>query len=127
MEESKIAKVAKKYSEAFKRQVVLEIERGIRTIPQAKKHYSIGGAATIRQWLERFSQSKRVCAKPVEGSDQEKQLELALAAACMKIVSLESIIECASEHYGADLKKSFVTRLCFTQGPNWNRKGGKSA
>lgn len=43
------------YSEAFKRLVVDQIDRGHLTMTGASRTYAIGGHMTIRRWLERYS------------------------------------------------------------------------
>ena len=44
-------RISKRYSQAFKQQVVSEIESGIYTISQAQHLYRIGSNSTIRNWL----------------------------------------------------------------------------
>jgi len=52
------ASVQMRYSGAFKRQVVAALEAGrFRSIEQARQHYGIGGATTVRRWLERFGKN----------------------------------------------------------------------
>jgi transposase-like protein len=47
-----------RYSEAFKRQVVRELESGrFGSIQEARTHYGIGGGSTVRRWLERMGRN----------------------------------------------------------------------
>ena len=115
----------KRYSTAFKRKVVREVETGELTVQQARRLYDIGGGSTIYRWLDAFgkSPSKTIYVQTHEEDDpmtqleaenkrlrQEKQaLESALAQAHLKELVLESTIEVASEHFGVDVKKNFGT------------------
>ena len=48
-----------RYSTAFKRQVVDDIESGrFATIAMAREHYGIGGESTIAYWLKRFGRNE---------------------------------------------------------------------
>lgn len=115
----------KRYSTAFKRKVVREVETGTLSIQQARRLYDIGGGSTVYRWMDKFgkTQSKTVYVHTHEEDDpmtkledenkrlrKEKQaLESALAQAHLKELVLESTIEVASEHFGVDVKKSFGT------------------
>lgn len=118
-------KTYKRYSLAFKRKIVREIEAGALTISEARRRYSIGGSSTIQRWLGQYGtedhQAKKITVSMPEEVDrvkaleEEKQaLESALAKAHLKILTLESTLEAASEHYGEDVKKSFVTKASTT-------------
>ncbi|KXZ25402.1 DNA-binding protein [Leptospira santarosai] len=45
-----------RYSEAFKRKVILSIEDGKYNQTQAMKHYGIKGSVTVRGWLNKVWQ-----------------------------------------------------------------------
>lgn len=47
-------KTYKRYSEAFKRDVVSEYEAGI-SILALKKRYNIGGSETINGWIKKYA------------------------------------------------------------------------
>lgn len=111
-----------RYSTAFKQKVVSEIESGKFTIDKARKIYDIGSSSTIRYWIKKFGKnhllSKVVRVEMRNESDklkelekQKQQLETALAQAHMKIICLESTLECVEEHYNIDVKKNFDTQL----------------
>ena len=52
-------RVILRYSQAFKRQVVAEIESGrFRSMQDAGDHHGIKGATTIRDWVRRFGKSE---------------------------------------------------------------------
>jgi transposase-like protein len=114
-------KVIHRYSYAFKQKVVTEIERGELTLAQARKLYDISGGQTIQKWIKKFGKnhllSKVVRIEMKDETDklkelerQKQQLESALAQAHLKIICLESTLECVNEHYNIDAKKNFGTK-----------------
>ena len=127
-----------RYSEAFKRQVVSEIETGRYCGPYAAaRAYGIRGRETIVRWLRRYGDaallpprkfivttSKQAMDETKELKKRVRDLERALADACMKGLLNESYLEIACERLGVDaeaFKKKHVTRL--SGGPV--RKEGK--
>jgi transposase-like protein len=51
---AKERRIVKRYSAAFKQQVVSEIERGEISVAEARKRYDIGGSLTIDKWLRKM-------------------------------------------------------------------------
>ena len=52
-------KIIYRYSTAFKKQVVDDLESGrFATIGMAREHYGIGGESTIHYWLKRFGRNE---------------------------------------------------------------------
>lgn len=93
----------RRYSSAFIRNVVDEIERGQLSISQARRLYDIGGTTTIQKWLKRFGKQHLLTRiVRVEMKDevsrlkaQEKkiqELQAALSDAHLKILVLESTV-----------------------------------
>ena len=110
-----------RYSEAFKLQVVKEVENGS-SRSYVRKKYGIRGGETIEQWLRKYGRNhllgKVVRVERPEERDQLKAqaarirgLEKALSDAHIAKVALESLVEAAEEHYKVDLKKNFGARL----------------
>ena len=109
-----------RYSKAFQQKVVTEIELGKLTIGEARKIYDIKGNGTIENWLKKFGKN-HLLAKVVrvemkdekdkikELEREKRQLESALANAHLKIIGLESLIDCAEDLYQIDIKKKFDT------------------
>jgi len=68
-----------RYSDAFKLEVVQQIESGKFTIYQAKIHYGITGGATIANWLRRFGKlhllSNIIRVEKPDQRDRMKSLE----------------------------------------------------
>ncbi len=111
-----------RYSEAFKKKVVNEIENGKLTIAEAKILYDIGGQRTIYLWIKKLGKShlinkvihiqmKDEVNKIKELEKQKRELESALANAHLKIITLESTITVLSEREGKALKKKNATKL----------------
>jgi transposase-like protein len=111
-------RVFHRYSLAFKQKVVAEIERGELKIGDAQRIYDIRGNETIQSWIRKLGKNhllnkvvriemKDEKERIKELEKQVKGLESALAQSHVKNIALESLIECAEEHYQTDLKKNF--------------------
>ena len=111
-------RVFHRYSLAFKQKVVAEIERGELRIGDAQRIYDIRGNETIQSWIRKLGKNhllnkvvriemKDEKERIKELEKQVKGLESALAQSHVKNIALESLIECAEEHYQTDLKKNF--------------------
>ena len=91
--------VVLRYSMAFKRQVVEEVESGQVTVESARRKYSIGGGETIQKWIRKFGKN-HLLAKVVrvespkerdrtkEIKRRNRELEKALADSQIKILSV---------------------------------------
>lgn len=115
-----------RYAEAFKRQIVSEIESGRHSgAHAASRAYGIRGSRTVERWLRRYGNAdklpRRVTITTMKEEDERivlkkrvRELEGALADACMKGLLGESYLEIACERLGMDaqaFKKKHVTRL----------------
>ena len=111
-------RVIHRYSLAFKQKVVAEIERGELSLGEAQRIYDIRGSDTIQSWMRKLGKNhllnkvvriemKDEKERITELEKQVKALESALAQSHVKNIALESLIECAEEHYEADFKKNF--------------------
>jgi transposase len=71
----KASKPQKEYSEAFKRQVVVEFEGGLYTKAMLKRKYGIPGHCTLDKWLKKYGklQHKSYPTKGRPMNDSEKQ------------------------------------------------------
>lgn len=104
-----------RYSEAFKRQVVLELERGeFSCVESVKRHYGIAGATTVKKWVRRFGKGhllKKVVR--VETPDEKREVErlreenqrlkLALADTRMEQLLDQAYLEVWCEDAGLDV------------------------
>lgn len=101
-----------RYSEAFKMQVVRELEeKKIETIEEAKRVYGIRGAVTVRRWIEKYGKGyllkKVVRVEKVEEQNEKqklkkrvRQLEKALADAHIDQKISEAYTQIACEVAG---------------------------
>lgn len=129
---------AKRYSEATKRQVVEEIERGRVTFAQAQRQYGIAGSETIRAWQRRYGKpgggggARRASAlaaaeRRIGQLEKDKsELERALARVSVRAAALEALVEEAEAHYGQSLKKNFATEPSSGRADGSVRRGGGS-
>ena len=104
-----------RYSMAFKRQVVEDLEAGrFGSIIQASEHYGIGGAQTVRQWLKRLGKNHLIpkvvrVEKPDEANQivqlkkQVQQLQQALGQTQLENVMNESFLRIACRQLGVDV------------------------
>ncbi len=108
----------KRYSEAFKKQVVAEYETGI-SIPSLKQKYGITGWMTIQSWIRKYAKEgfrhEVVRIQRVEERNREKELEKqiqeleqALGKVVLEKLKLESILEELVETNGVEVKKNAV-------------------
>ncbi len=70
-------KPAIRYSEAFKLQVVRELEAGGINRDQIRRKYGVGGGYTIRRWVSRYgngSIGKVIRVQPPQEIDEKEQL-----------------------------------------------------
>jgi len=110
--------VIKRYSEAFKLQVVREYEGGT-SMHELQEKYGIGGGNTVRGWVEKYGRvgvrHKLLVIQSPEEQEQVKQLkvrtsqlEKLVAQLMLDKVMLETTLQVAEERLGLDLKKSTV-------------------
>ncbi len=105
-----------RYSLAFKRQVVAELEAGrFRSIEEARRHYDIGGTMTVRRWLERFGKNHLIpkvvrVEKPNEADRIRQlrqeicQLKQALGETQLHSVLNEAYLKIACGRLGQDVE-----------------------
>ena len=114
-----MSKVLRRYSEAFKRSVVAEVESGQYTALQAAAAHEVN-FSSVYKWLKDFgradSQTRIMRIEMPEERNRIKELEKekralesALAQAHMKILLLESTVEVLEEKVGQQSKKKTDT------------------
>jgi transposase len=123
------------YSEAFKRQVVKELEQGKHvSICGARRAYGIGGATTVTGWVRKYGSQdllpKRVRIETLKERDKLREarkrireLEAAVADAHIDYCLEKGFLQVACERLGEDLdnfKKKHAMTLSDTRK---NRKG----
>ncbi len=108
----------KRYSEAFKRQVVAEYEAGNNISLLAKK-YGITGGVTIKYWIKKYAkegfrqelvriQTAEEANRVKELEQQVKELEQALGKVMLEKLKLESILEVLQENEAELVKKNVL-------------------
>lgn len=103
-----------RYSEAFKRQVVGELESGkFRSLSEARRAYGIRGLATLQRWIRQYGNEnilpKKVRVETMKERDELKEarkrireLEAALADAHIDHALSDAYVQIACEHMGED-------------------------
>jgi transposase len=114
-----MVKVLHRYSEAFRRSVVAEVEAGRYTVLQAAAAHGVN-FSSVYLWMKRYggpdSQTRTVRVEMPDERNRIKELEKdkralesALAQAHMKIILLESTVEVLEEKAGIRTKKKTDT------------------
>jgi transposase len=110
--------IYKRYSMAFKKQVVAEYEAGA-SLSALKQRYGITGATTIRGWVEQYGREgirhKMVVIQQPEEQYRVRQLEAELqqmkalvAQLSLDKFLLQSTLTVAEEELGYEVKKRAV-------------------
>ena len=114
------------YSEAFRRQVVGELERGkFGSLEAARRAYGIGGATTVTKWVRKYGhevllpkrvriQSLKERDELVEARKRIRELEAAVADAHIDHCLEKAYLEIACERMGeepANFKKKHAMTL----------------
>lgn len=125
-----------RYSEAFKRQVVGELERGRHaTITSASRAYGIKGSETVSAWVRKYGREdlfpKKVRIETLKERDELKEarkrireLEAAVADAHIDYCLEKGYLQVACERMGVDLesfKKKNVMTLSTARKPQKGR------
>ena len=114
-------KKGKRYSEAFKRKVISDIQDGIYSPLQARKIYGIGGKMSIYEWIAKYDPT--CCVRNdkeltvMDKNDSIPRLKeriryLGKLVSDLRIEKkiLEVTIDITNETYGLDLKKNLGKR-----------------
>ena len=119
----------KRYSEAFRRQVVAEYEAGTNISVLAKK-YGITGGVTIKNWIKKYAkegfrhelvriQTAEEANRVKELEQQVQDLEQALGKVVLEKLKLESILEVLEENEVDLVKKNELSSSSdFTEKPS---------
>ena len=132
--------VTLRYSEAFKLQVIGQIESGrFECVEHARQAYGIGGTQTVHQWLRKYGrndlQGRIIRVERPEERDQLKalkarirELERAVADSKVQEVLARAYFEIVCEEFGVKdveaLKKSIGAKLSAEEDGSGPR-GGK--
>ena len=106
------------YSEAFKRQVVGEYERGGVTKDDLMEKYQIGGHCSVLRWCRKYGKLNYTPRKGIQGRPMKdpqkrkmKELDQELKETKEKLVVYEKLIEITNRELGEDVLKKIATKL----------------
>ncbi len=123
-EEQYVKRTRKDYSQAFKLQVVGQVERGELSTHQAKKKYGIQARSTVMQWLRKYgsfdwenqtpsympkSPEQRIMELEAKVKLLEKQksfLEQQAHVSDSKAIIFDMMIDLAEKEYQIDIRKN---------------------
>lgn len=110
MQTNRVIKPTIRYSEAFKLQIVGELERASLTVLAVRQKYGIRGAGTVESWLRKYGNGSRGKIIRVETPEEinelkrlkerVKRLETALADANIELALEKAYTQIACERAG---------------------------
>ena len=117
--------VVRRYSQAFKQQVVREYESGA-SVNSLMQKYGIGGHRTVPRWIKKYSLAGvRTEVMVIQSAEDQlefkamkkhiSELESALSESVLENRMLKSTLDVASKALDIDLKKSFGKKSSPTQ------------
>ena len=102
----------KRYSDAFKKMVVQEYEKGILNKDQLQRKYGIGGNSRVLTWCRKFGklhypEKGTITGRPMKDPQKQriKELERQLAEEKLKVMAYEKLIEIAEREEGISIIK----------------------
>lgn len=120
----KLGKPAKKFSEAFKKKVVREYERGLLNKDQLMRKYQLGGKSLVLQWCRKYGKFAYCTSmgngRPMKDPQKQriKELEKKLKAAELKLKVYDKLIEVTNRELDTDILKKIEAKLS----ANWQQK-----
>jgi transposase-like protein len=116
----------RKFSDAFKKQVVQEFEEGRLNKMQLQAKYGIKGDNAVLKWCRKFgkfdySPKKNATGRPMKDPQQQriKELEKKLKEAELKLKVYDKLIEITNRELGVDTIKKIEAELS----KSWQQKG----
>lgn len=100
-----------KYSEAFKRAVVADYERGLLNKDQIQLKYGIGGNSRVLTWCRKYGKlhypKAGALGRPMKDPQKQriKDLEKQLADVKLKLIAYEKLITIAEKEEGISILK----------------------
>jgi transposase-like protein len=120
------ASPAKKYTEAFKKQVVREYEQGHLNKDQLMRKYDLGGKSRVLDWCRKYGKlaytEKSSQGRPMKDPQKQriKELEEKLKAAELKLKVYDKLIEVTNRELDQDIIKKIEAKLS----ESWQQKKG---
>ncbi len=117
LEESRIRRQNRYFSEELKRKLIKELDQGILSVPEIVQEYEVS-RASVYQWIYKYSMFRKRGTKQVIESQSDtrkiqelkkriKELERLVGQKQIEIEFNEKMIEIAEEMFGIDIKKKF--------------------
>jgi len=117
LDESRIRRQNRYFSEEFRKKKVEEIERGLSTIAEISREYEVSRGA-IYKWIYAYSMHRKREVKQVVEAKSDtrkikelrkriKELEQLLGQKQFEVEFKETMIDLAEERFGIDIKKKF--------------------
>ena len=101
-----------KYSEAFKKEVVQDYEKGFLNKDQIQKKYRLGGNSVVLNWCRKYGkfaypEKGIITGRPMKDPQKQriKELEKALEEARLKVLAYETLISIAEKEEGISILK----------------------
>ena len=106
------------YSEAVKRQAVMDVVVGKQNVHAVSRKYGIGGSMTIRKWMAALEMKTGETSKAAlkglkdkvritELEAEKEELKRVLTQVTLEKYALETLIKEAEERLGVRIKKNF--------------------
>ena len=117
LDESRIRRQNRYFSETLKRKLVKELDQGLVSIPEIIEEYEVS-RASIYKWIYKYSMFRKRGTKQVveaqsdtrkiqELKNRVKELERLVGQKQIEIEFKEKMIDIAEEMFGFDIKKKF--------------------
>lgn len=113
----RLVKPQKSYSEAFKKQVVREFERGGLNKDQLQVKYGLGGNSTVLKWCRKYGRfvypKNSSTGRPMKDPQKQKikELEEKLKQAEQKLKVYDKLIEITNRELDKDIVKKIEAKL----------------
>jgi transposase-like protein len=104
------------YSEAFKKSVVAEYEKGLLSKDRLQEKYGIRGHSRLLEWCRKYGKlhypQSKATGRPMKDPQKQriKELEKALEEARLKLVAYEKLIALAEKEEGISILKKGEAR-----------------
>jgi transposase len=103
--------VSRRYSVAFKKKVVQELDKGLLNMVELRVKYGIGGKSSISKWSKQYGNlrfnEKALVGRPMKDKLKQriKELERQLEDEKFKVLAYETLIEIVKQEDGIDVLK----------------------
>lgn len=113
----------KRFSEAFKKEVVRDYEQGLLNKDQIQIKYGLGGNSTVLKWCRKYGKfdypKGKSTGRPMKDPQQRiKELETELKKSELKVKVYEKLIEVTNRELDTDIIKKIEAKLS----ENWQQK-----